>query len=387
MSDSLHSAAPPGSERILFVDDGPITLDLYRVDLAGRFDIDTAQSGVEALECIARSGPYAAVVADLHMPDMTGVELLEQVGAVSPDSVRIMITSEARRDVNFEAMHRSNVQDFLSKPCPREVLISALEGAVAAYRRRLAEQELLASTLGSSVELMVEMLSEVKPLAFERAQRVKEIVTRLCDALKVRDAWEIATAAMLSQLGCLSLPDALLRKVLKGEELSRDERRLYESHPERGGELVGKIPRLKRVAGIVARQNNVAAASTLTESMRGGIVWRARFLKLAIEYDALLEQGWAPLQATASLKSCGACDPELLEVLEETLKKEIALQTRCIKLCEFVPGMVLAEDLLDACGAVLVTRGQELTSWILERLQRQREGGRTIREPIRVLLP
>ena len=59
---------------------------------------------------------------------------------------------------------------------------------------------------------------------------------------------------MLSQVGCITLPAETLTKVYGGQPLSDEENKLYESHPEVAGKLLGQIPRLEDVAGMVAGQ-------------------------------------------------------------------------------------------------------------------------------------
>ena len=63
---------------------------------------------------------------------------------------------------------------------------------------------------------------------------------------------------MLSQVGCITLPPETLAKVYGGQPMSRKKAKLYESHPEVAGKLLGQIPRLEDVAGMVAGQLRLA---------------------------------------------------------------------------------------------------------------------------------
>ena len=60
--------------------------------------------------------------------------------------------------------------------------------------------------------------------------------------------WQYHLAAMISQLGCITLPQETLARAFSGQPLSDEDRRLYESHPEIAGKLLGTIPRLEAVA-------------------------------------------------------------------------------------------------------------------------------------------
>ena len=77
------------SERILIVDDEVKILQGFSRMLYRKFSMDTASSGKEALEMIVSSGPYAVIVSDMHMPGMSGEELLNEVRERSPNTVRI----------------------------------------------------------------------------------------------------------------------------------------------------------------------------------------------------------------------------------------------------------------------------------------------------------
>ena len=66
------------SNRVLFVDDEPNVLDGIRRQLRNRLDVETATGAAAGLALIESKGPFAVVVSDMRMPEMTGVELLER---------------------------------------------------------------------------------------------------------------------------------------------------------------------------------------------------------------------------------------------------------------------------------------------------------------------
>ena len=89
-------------QRLLIVDDEQSMRELLEHVLAREgYHVETAENGRVALE---RMKEYAfdLVISDIQMPDMTGIELLEQVRATSPETVVIMIcllyTSPSPRD-------------------------------------------------------------------------------------------------------------------------------------------------------------------------------------------------------------------------------------------------------------------------------------------------
>src|SRR5216684_8108524 len=97
-NDSV-SATTPGdkkrntmAEKILLVDDDPLILDGYRRTLGRDFSIETAVGGEEGLKLATDGGPYAVVISDMRMPGMDGIQFLSRIKALSPDTIRVMLT-------------------------------------------------------------------------------------------------------------------------------------------------------------------------------------------------------------------------------------------------------------------------------------------------------
>ena len=97
------------------------------------FDVDTAESGPEALEK-AKGRTYDAIVLDLAMPDMDGIETLTRLLEMDKNLQVIMLTGRATVQKGVEAIKLGAV-DFLEKPAD----ITALVGKVtAAQQKRMA---------------------------------------------------------------------------------------------------------------------------------------------------------------------------------------------------------------------------------------------------------
>jgi DNA-binding NtrC family response regulator len=119
--------------RILFVDDEPNTLEAYRRALRRRFDIETALGATEALEAVRHRGPYTVIVADVRMPEMTGIELFTEIRKTNPEIVRIILTGNADQQTAIDAFERGQVFCYLGKPCPVKALTEALEAGINQY--------------------------------------------------------------------------------------------------------------------------------------------------------------------------------------------------------------------------------------------------------------
>lgn len=130
------------SDRILFVDDETSALDGFRRTLHSRFDISTATSGGEGLVTLDRDGPFPVVVSDMRMPGMSGAEFLARVRQKAPDTVRMMLTGHADLHAAMDAVNRGHILHFLTKPCPSNVLVAAINSGLDQYHAVVEEKEL-----------------------------------------------------------------------------------------------------------------------------------------------------------------------------------------------------------------------------------------------------
>lgn len=198
--------------RILCVDDEPNILQAMERQFRKQFEIHTALGGELGLQAIAAKGPFAVVVSDLRMPVMDGVEFLTRVRALSPDTVRVMLTGQADMDAAIAAVNQGNIFQFLTKPCASDTLTRALNAALEQHRLITAERELLEQTLRGSIGVLSEILSFVNPLAFGRAQRVRRYVVHMAAKLDLVNRWQFELAAMLSQIGSVTVPPEVMDK-------------------------------------------------------------------------------------------------------------------------------------------------------------------------------
>jgi response regulator RpfG family c-di-GMP phosphodiesterase len=373
------------SEAILCVDDDANVLAAHRRQLRGKFAVETALGPEEGLAAVAGRGPYAVVLADMRMPGMNGVEFLCRVRELAPASVRMMLTGDAGQQTAAAAVNEGHIFRFLTKPCPADVLVAALTAGVEQYRLVLAEKELLEQTLRGSVQVLTEVLELVNPLAFGRASRAR----RLAEELGAADVWRLEVAAMLSQVGCVAVPEAVLARVYRGGDVGPRELALFEAHPGVGHGLVRKIPRLEAVAEIVACQEKRFDGQGPPPDGRAGtdLPLGARVLKVALDFDNLQTRGHSGIGALEHLRyRDGWYDPAVLDALERVLGAETPRVVQSLPVRQLRCQMVLDEDLLRADGVLLVCRGQEITEPLLHRLLSFAANG-VLREPVRVLAP
>ena len=242
------------NDKILFVDDDVNLLASYQRQLRNQFTVDVSPDGKQGLEAVARQGPYAIIVSDFRMPGMDGVQFLARAGETSPDSVRMLLTGYADVQTAIEAVNEGNIFRFLSKPCPQEVLNKALTSGIRQYQLVTAKRELLEKTLSGSIKVLSEVLSMLNPEAFRRTARIIRYVRQIAAIMGLAEVWQLETAAMLSQIGWIILQEETLKKIYQGQKLMEEEERLFKAHPAIASDLIAKIPRMEKIAEIIAYQ-------------------------------------------------------------------------------------------------------------------------------------
>src|SRR5438309_6244706 len=144
---------------VLIVDDELALLQALPHALRLRMDgvtVDTADSAGLALDRIA-ARDYDAIVADIKMPGMDGLELLAEIRTRRPDTPTLMITAHGENDLVVGAL-RGGACDFIPKPIDRDYFVAALHRAMETReaRRRVKEQHLALERHLSELEAIVE---------------------------------------------------------------------------------------------------------------------------------------------------------------------------------------------------------------------------------------
>ena len=153
---------------ILCVDDEATVLESIkeqlRRNLEDSYEIETAESGEEALEIIEEfeedSMEVALVISDQIMPRMKGDELLIDVHAQHPKILTVMLTGQANAQAVGNAVNAANLYRYIPKPWDETDLILTVKEALRSYRqdRQLEQQNEKLKKLNTSLEQKIEAL-------------------------------------------------------------------------------------------------------------------------------------------------------------------------------------------------------------------------------------
>ena len=238
---------------------------------AGRFDIDEAFDGVNALEKV-RATDYDVVLLDVDMPRMTGLEALRAIKEYDPAVIVLILTAYATIDDAVRAV-TDGAFNYVAKPVKSEELLAMVDRALGAYRmiseasHSFAMQtekgrELIGQTSGMRRVFNVIMrLSKVDtPVLIRGASGTgKELVARAVHSnSSFKDGKFVA-------INCSAIPEALFESELFGHEkgsfTGADQRKIGKFQFAEGGTLfldeVGDLPPLMQVKLLRVLQEKV----------------------------------------------------------------------------------------------------------------------------------
>jgi response regulator RpfG family c-di-GMP phosphodiesterase len=374
---------------LLCVDDEPLVLEGLTLHLRRAFTLTTATGGAAGLEILKSKGPFAIVMSDMRMPGMSGAEFLSKVREQYPDTVRVLLTGQSDLPSAIAAVNDGQIFRFLTKPCPPEVLLSALGAAAKQHELVTGERVLLEQTLHGSIKTLTDVLALASPVAFGRANRAKQFMGELVTELKLPQDWICDVAAMLSQIGCVTIPVETLDRMYDGSQLTPEETAMAVRLPAVAVQLLGSIPRLEGVREILSHMDDHFEPSKAGQTKRGdAIPWGARALKIILDYLTLEARLGTGAEALDTMRARKAWyDPAIFASFAEVAARAASnVEVRHVVVRELRQGMILRDNLFTKNGMLLVTKGNEVTPSLIERIANfSRKMG--VREPIAVTVP
>lgn len=307
-TDSVPSPHPV-ILRVLIVDDEASVRKVMAAIFAQLgLPCETAASGEEALR-ILETHQIDAVISDLHMPGMSGMELLAKVRQNYPQMVFLVVTGVDDIQVGIQAM-RQGADDYLVKPLQvdanivlasltRALHVKRLEQEVENYRHHLeeivSEQTQQLREALRQIERSYDQTLEVLGAAIDlrdspTAGHSRRVFLYSLEIAKAMGGLEsqmrnIAMGAWLHDIGKLAVSDAIL---LKPGPLTDEERKIMQRHVQIGYELVKSIPFLADSAEIIYAHHERCDGSGYPRGLKAEeIPVGARIFAVADTFDAM----------------------------------------------------------------------------------------------------
>ena len=432
-----QETASPASKpaTLLFIDDEANILSaLKRLFRPLGYTILTAESGAEALALLEKE-QVDLLICDMRMPAMNGAEVLEQVRAKWPETVRILLTGYSDLDSTIAAINRGEIYRYIAKPwddndivltvrdaLERKYLLAekqrlevltlsqneelkalnaSLEGKV---RQRTEELRVALNSLKqaheqlqkdyfTTIHIFANLMELRKGTMAGHSRRIAELCRNIAQRMHLSetDTTNIETAALLHNIGKISLPDHLLDKPYM--ELRLAERTEFDKHPLRAAAALMALGPLLKASELIRHHrehyDGVGNSSGLSgESLPLG----ARILLVASDYDAL-QQGLlgpdklSPEQALEIIVSGSNTryDPAVVNVFRELMSHAgnyapVAPEFMMTN-AQLHEGMLLTHDVVSSDGMLLLLKDTTLNA---ERIREIREFEQTTGEQLNI---
>ncbi|HEX4149828.1 MAG TPA: HD domain-containing phosphohydrolase [Pirellulales bacterium] len=361
------------SARILFVDDEPLCLGTFQNMLRDRgWQLIFVASGQQALDYLSR-GRVDVVVADIRMPGLDGLSLLEQIrkNPETCDIPVIMVTGQVDRELKLESIERG-ATDLLAKPIDFAELLTRLRSALQlkSYQdaQRNANETLAAEVKRRTSQLeraQLEIVWRMAHMAEYHDEQTGSHVARVgCFSRSVAQAMHLNAefiehvflASPLHDIGKIAIPDAILskpgkltpdewavmqrhcvigREILEGRATSSASFHTWLSLGEQNDVQSYENPVLRMAASIAMNHHERWDGTGYPQKLAGeDIPLEARIVAVADVFDALLSRRpYKPaLSEPAALKiiseeSGRHFDPRVVQAFFATLDNLRAIRT------------------------------------------------------------
>ena len=344
--------------KVLVVDDEEAVRSAVAALLNGyASDVQQCGSVNSAVGCLVEHD-IDVVVCDMCMPEVHGLELIKKIREQQRDVAFIAMTGRPELPDVITAL-RLQAAGFLEKPFSKVQLLDAMDSAYGAVRnqRRLAKRLTLLSsglkekakqlrralanleiTERSSLEALVEALDAREHETCAHSFRVRAYTSYLAEQVKypVDRMVELETAALLHDVGKISVPDSIL---LKPGRLTEEEFEQCKMHSVSGARILGSILSLRGVAKIVRHHHERWDGGGYPDQLKGeNIPLGARLFTIADTLDALIsDRCYRPAtsfaKATKEIVRCSGTqfDPAAVEAFlripeEQWLKLRVAAE-------------------------------------------------------------
>ena len=244
---------------ILIVDDEPQVGLLIRDELSECGFVCRAVEEADLAMSLIDSQPPDVLIADIRMPQTSGLELLAYTKTRAPRCKVILITGDPKRDYIAQAL-LLGAYDYIEKPFRPGELVEVVKKAVngRANRSSLVDRAAMAMELNSqarqasldSVTALVRAVEAKDPYMRRHSEQVAHYAVNLAVALGLPAATveSIRVASLLHDIGKIGVPDRILTKP---GPLTDEEFEPIRRHPAMGAEILSSVTMFSREAMLV----------------------------------------------------------------------------------------------------------------------------------------
>ena len=411
---------------ILCVDDETSILSaLRRLLMDEECDVEVASSGAEGLAFLNTADHVALIFSDQRMPEMTGVEFLQQAKELVPEALRVMLTGYSDIEATMNAVNKGEIWRYLTKPWDDKQVILLVRDALRHYRLA-RENERLQAVVHAQNEELKSWNERLKQRVLEQTDRIRQksedlartnkslrgsidhvlesfacmielrdknlrnharntaaIAEKMAEwsRMKPDDVRQVKAAGLLHGIGKLGLDDVVLRK--KEEQLDDEERKIYEQFPVRSQTALSPITELQQAGVLIRHLLERFDGSGVPDHLAAeDIPLGSRILSLAEALDrSMSESASDPLEIVLEhiKEDLGTrFDPALFKALAEAAHVHYNAITNILEGASrqecgpsaLRPGMMILRDVYSGTGLLLLKKGVVLSESNINSIKR-----------------
>jgi putative two-component system response regulator len=284
----MSQASEDQVSRVLVVDDmEAMRLALVKCLHLSGYEVMAASSGAEALELL-RTHTFDLLLTDQTMPGLSGLELTEAVSRMHPDMPIVVLTGHTDVELAKDSLQRG-ASDFVTKPVNIRELPILVERNLT--RRRLEVARLRdrgAQVLFEAIKALASAVDAKDPYTARHSRRVTRLSLLLADAIQLssEERYLLELSAWMHDVGKIGVPDSILTKPAP---LSPEEFAVMKEHSAKGGEIVGEIEELGRVADVIRHHHERMDGGGYPDGLRGSAIPLAsRIILIADSFEAMV---------------------------------------------------------------------------------------------------
>ncbi|MFO7669020.1 MAG: SpoIIE family protein phosphatase [Bacteroidales bacterium] len=159
---------------ILYIDETEQNLISFKSAFSQDYHIYTATSGKAGLE-IMEQKTIQLVITDQQMPDMSGIEFLEKILRLYPDSMRMVLTEISDKDAIIQAINRGNIFRYVTKPWNSEDLKLSIDSAMEVYNLKIQNRNLINYLEDAKLNLEQKVMERTREIEQQRMKMTDSI--------------------------------------------------------------------------------------------------------------------------------------------------------------------------------------------------------------------
>lgn len=348
---------------VLIVDSDGKALTVMQRRLRKNFETHIALGPRLGLQRIREEGPYALILAEFSMTEMDGIQFLAQARKLCPESTLVLVSKTAMdASALLRAINEGKVSHVLPASCDDDTLIDVITDGIGRFKRVSASTRNMNEVHAIFAKAVHELVCWLRIDVRDMISPVLPVLRGLCRENREADPTVTETAFLLSVIGLIALPPALLEKITSGQALTEDERILFASHPEHAVEWVRHLPQLADVTTILQGYARFMRRAVQPEGAEATVPAGSALLAMAMDYRLgcyeKLESG-----AILSRMRRAAYSQAMLAAMETELSRMDQSEIE-VTLDKLQPGMVLSRPVIgtrEGSEVVLVPEGYELS--------------------------